>query len=214
MLVDVQDSIVFNEPGEDEMAVAVIGLEGVVVATTRDGILVCPKDRAQDCAVPSPSCARAAASASPDPRGKSATGRVVSRRGRRAGSSDREGRTRSSLRLRAAQVIDDQRAKMFAHVAAAVDGRDPEGVHDMRVASRRLRAALKVFAPWLDADDLDRLAPAVRTLTRGLGGVRGARRAAPPPRGARGARHATSARSRSSASMHASPGAAAARARA
>jgi mannose-1-phosphate guanylyltransferase len=48
VLVDVQDSIVFNEAGDDEMAVAVIGLEGVVVATTRDGVLVCPKDRAQD----------------------------------------------------------------------------------------------------------------------------------------------------------------------
>jgi CHAD domain-containing protein len=77
-----------------------------------------------------------------------------------------------SLRLRAAQVLDEQRAKMFAQVAAAVDGRDPEGVHDMRVASRRLRAALKVFTPWLDRDDLDRLAPAVRSLTRGLGRVR------------------------------------------
>ncbi|MBM4244814.1 MAG: hypothetical protein FJ148_13520 [Deltaproteobacteria bacterium] len=48
VLVDVKDSIVFNEPGADQLAVAVIGLDGVVVATTRDGILVCPKDRAQD----------------------------------------------------------------------------------------------------------------------------------------------------------------------
>jgi len=48
VLVDVRDSIVFNEPGIEEMAVAVVGLEGVIVATTRDGILVCPKDRAQD----------------------------------------------------------------------------------------------------------------------------------------------------------------------
>ncbi|MBM4244815.1 MAG: CHAD domain-containing protein [Deltaproteobacteria bacterium] len=77
-----------------------------------------------------------------------------------------------SVRRRAAQVIDEQRAKMFAQVAAAVDGRDPEGVHDMRVASRRLRAALKVFAPWLAPEDLARIAPAVRTLTRALGRVR------------------------------------------
>ena len=77
-----------------------------------------------------------------------------------------------SLRLRAAQVIDEQRVKMFAQVAAAVDGRDPEGVHDMRVATRRLRAALKVFTPWLDPDDLARLAPSMRTLTRALGRVR------------------------------------------
>lgn len=48
VLVDVRDSIVFNEPGGDAMAVAVIGLDGVIVATTPDGILVCPKERAQD----------------------------------------------------------------------------------------------------------------------------------------------------------------------
>lgn len=48
VLIDVKDSIVFNEPGLEQMAVAVVGLEGVIVATTRDGILVCPKDRAQD----------------------------------------------------------------------------------------------------------------------------------------------------------------------
>ena len=78
----------------------------------------------------------------------------------------------STVRLRAAQVIDEQRAKIFGHVAAAVDGRDPEGVHDMRVATRRLRACLAVFTPWLDADDLGRVAPAVRSLTRALGRVR------------------------------------------
>jgi len=48
VLVDVHDSIVFNEPGADAMAVAVVGLDGVIVATTPDGVLVCPKDRAQD----------------------------------------------------------------------------------------------------------------------------------------------------------------------
>lgn len=61
---------------------------------------------------------------------------------------------------------------MFAQVASAVDGRDPEGVHDMRVATRRLRAALNVFAPWLEPDEFARLAPAVRSLTRALGRVR------------------------------------------
>jgi mannose-1-phosphate guanylyltransferase len=47
VLVDTRDSIIFNEAG-DAMAVAVIGLEGIVVATTPDGVLVCRKDRAQD----------------------------------------------------------------------------------------------------------------------------------------------------------------------
>ncbi|MFN8603854.1 MAG: CHAD domain-containing protein [Candidatus Binatia bacterium] len=77
-----------------------------------------------------------------------------------------------SVRLRAAQVIEEQRVKMFAQVASAVDGRDPEGVHDMRVATRRLRAALKVFTPWIESADLARVGPNIRTLTRALGRVR------------------------------------------
>ncbi len=47
VLIDSERSIVFNEAGE-EMAVALVGVNDVIVATTRDGILVCRKDRAQD----------------------------------------------------------------------------------------------------------------------------------------------------------------------
>ena len=47
---------------------------------------------------------------------------------------------------------DGAQQKMFAQIASAVDGRDPEGVHDMRVATRRLRACLRVFARWLDTN--------------------------------------------------------------
>ncbi len=47
VLIDTSDSVVFDGSG-GEMAVAVVGLEGVVVATTPDGVLVCRKDRAQD----------------------------------------------------------------------------------------------------------------------------------------------------------------------
>jgi mannose-1-phosphate guanylyltransferase len=48
ILVDAHDCIVYNEPGAERMAVAVIGLDDVVVATTQDGVLVCRKDRAQE----------------------------------------------------------------------------------------------------------------------------------------------------------------------
>jgi mannose-1-phosphate guanylyltransferase len=47
VLVDTEGSIVFNDAGE-EMAVALVGMEDVIVATTPDGVLVCRKDRAQD----------------------------------------------------------------------------------------------------------------------------------------------------------------------
>lgn len=92
---------------------------------------------------------------------------------RQHGALDEGAKTAAaSVHRRAAQVIDEQRQKIFAHVAAAVEGRDPEGVHDMRVATRRLRACLKVFGPWLDPTDLERLEPAIRTMTRALGTVR------------------------------------------
>lgn len=48
VLVDARDCIVYNEPGADGMAVAVVGLDGIIVATTPDGVLVCARDRAQD----------------------------------------------------------------------------------------------------------------------------------------------------------------------
>ena len=48
VLIDAKDCIVYNAAGSDGQAVAVIGVENLIVATTPDGILVVPKDRAQD----------------------------------------------------------------------------------------------------------------------------------------------------------------------
>lgn len=48
VLVDCSDCIVYNEPGAEEMAVSVIGADNLVVVVTSDGVLVVPKDRAQD----------------------------------------------------------------------------------------------------------------------------------------------------------------------
>jgi mannose-1-phosphate guanylyltransferase len=48
VLVDARDCIVYNQAGGESMAVVVIGLDDVVVATTPDGVLVCRKDRVQD----------------------------------------------------------------------------------------------------------------------------------------------------------------------
>lgn len=53
--------------------------------------------------------------------------------------------------------------------AAALDGADGEGVHDMRVAARRLRSALSDFAPYLRGR-LPR--KRLRKLARRLGAVR------------------------------------------
>ncbi len=48
VLVDVENSIVFNEAGPDKMAVALVGVEDVVVVTVDDAVLVVAKDRVQD----------------------------------------------------------------------------------------------------------------------------------------------------------------------
>ena len=47
VLIDAKDCIVYDECGSGT-AVAVVGASDLIVATTPDGILVCPKDRAQD----------------------------------------------------------------------------------------------------------------------------------------------------------------------
>jgi len=48
ILIDTHDCIVYNEPGEAKMAVAVIGVEGLVVVVAGDAVLIVPKDRAQE----------------------------------------------------------------------------------------------------------------------------------------------------------------------
>lgn len=54
----------------------------------------------------------------------------------------------------------------------ALDWSDPEGVHSMRVASRRLRSALKDFMPYLRERDLTSVLKRVKDLGGALGEVR------------------------------------------
>ena len=49
---------------------------------------------------------------------------------------------------------------------------DPEYVHQMRVATRRLRAALRMFGPVLPAGFAEQLVPSMRELMRALGQAR------------------------------------------
>jgi mannose-1-phosphate guanylyltransferase len=48
VLINCKESIVYNDVGAADMAVGVVGMEGVVVVVSADGVLVIPKDRAQD----------------------------------------------------------------------------------------------------------------------------------------------------------------------
>jgi len=61
---------------------------------------------------------------------------------------------------------------IHAHEAGARRGRDPEDVHQMRVAVRRSRSILRASRPLLDPGWVDRLRRELKWLGTGLGRVR------------------------------------------
>lgn len=61
---------------------------------------------------------------------------------------------------------------MTANEACALRGLDPEGIHQMRVALRRLRSALGLFRPLLPADQYADLGGAVKELAGAMGPAR------------------------------------------
>ena len=66
-------------------------------------------------------------------------------------------------------MLEAQYRAIVAHDPGTRLGRDPEELHDMRVATRRLRAFLRAGRPLLDVD----WAEALRLELRWLGGVLG-----------------------------------------
>jgi CHAD domain-containing protein len=67
-------------------------------------------------------------------------------------------------------VLRAQINAMCRHREAALNWKDPEGVHDMRVLSRRLRSSINDFRPYLRKGTLPR--PKLRTIAARLGEVR------------------------------------------
>ncbi len=72
------------------------------------------------------------------------------------------------FREAAARVVSVRGEELWDHLGRALDLDDIEGVHDMRVATRRLRAVLEIFAPCFDRArlrdvlrDVERLADAL-----------------------------------------------------
>ena len=72
----------------------------------------------------------------------------------------------------AADAIMPRLAEMYAHEEGTRAGEDPEHLHDMRVASRRLRAAMSTFAPCFPKRAYAPLSRAAARVTRALGAVR------------------------------------------
>lgn len=61
---------------------------------------------------------------------------------------------------------------MYGFREAALDWSDPEGVHSMRVASRRLRGAMRDFMPYLRQRGLTPVLKRTKTVAAALGEVR------------------------------------------
>jgi CHAD domain-containing protein len=72
----------------------------------------------------------------------------------------------------ARRVIAVRAEELFELSADVLDTEDIERVHDMRVASRRLRAVLEIFAPAFPADQLRPVLRDVKALADALGARR------------------------------------------
>jgi CHAD domain-containing protein len=79
---------------------------------------------------------------------------------------------RKSFRAIAREAVAVRSREVFEHAAGVLDTDDIERVHDMRVATRRLRAVLEVFAPAFDPDEHKRVLKEVKALADALGARR------------------------------------------
>jgi CHAD domain-containing protein len=71
--------------------------------------------------------------------------------------------------LAAAKVIDVRADELLEQSAGVLDVADIERVHDMRVASRRLRAALEIFEPCFAGKEFKRALREVKAIADALG---------------------------------------------
>jgi CHAD domain-containing protein len=69
-------------------------------------------------------------------------------------------------------VLVTRFGELYHFRSAALDWSDPEGVHSMRVASRRLRSALRDFTPYLHKRRLSSVLKSLRDIADALGEVR------------------------------------------
>jgi CHAD domain-containing protein len=68
-----------------------------------------------------------------------------------------------------ARIVRRRADELFAHRDGVLDTTDIERVHDMRVASRRLRAVLEIFAPCFPQGDYKTVLRDVKALADALG---------------------------------------------
>lgn len=90
------------------------------------------------------------------------------------GKSEAAGERMRQLAYREAMttLIAERWSEVWKAIPAALAGADPEGVHDVRVASRRLRAAMDVAVECFPATWYRPLHRAAKEITSALGEVR------------------------------------------
>jgi CHAD domain-containing protein len=71
--------------------------------------------------------------------------------------------------LAAARIVRQRTDELFGHAENVLDTSDIERVHDMRVASRRLRAVLEIFEPCFPQGDYKTVLRDVKALADALG---------------------------------------------
>ena len=69
----------------------------------------------------------------------------------------------------AAATVEVRAREVFAHADGVLDTSDIERVHDMRVATRRLRAAMEVFATCFPKSEHKKLLGEVKSVADALG---------------------------------------------
>jgi CHAD domain-containing protein len=75
----------------------------------------------------------------------------------------------ASFREAAARAVQVRAQEVFDHAEHVLDLTDIERVHDMRVATRRLRAALEIFAPCFPKSQHRKALKEVKRLADALG---------------------------------------------
>jgi len=78
----------------------------------------------------------------------------------------------SSVSAALVAALRDDAAQLVRNQALILEGSDPEGVHQARVACRRLRSTLQTFLPVLDPVWAETLRAELRSLAADLGAVR------------------------------------------
>jgi CHAD domain-containing protein len=81
-------------------------------------------------------------------------------------------RGEEAFRVAAARVVEVRAAEVFDHSGGVLDPTDIEPLHDMRVATRRLRAALEVFRDCFPRKRLKRALKEVKAIADALGARR------------------------------------------